>query len=337
MSCTRWDLCFVCQKTTDKGLRSTEDGWKTFSRNIPKLQKFGKLQFSLTRLDNYGSEDSESGINLLYQYLKERSANYHKGCLDNHNDRMVERARKFFEKQASKRTSDQNLLLPSPPCKLRSTTPKETDNFVCCFCNEHDSTTNLIAAGTYHANSKKTDWDHVRSLSKKWTAMAICLGDDNLIRRLSIGDVACNELYYHKQKVKHCYQTFRASYISKISKHKSLINDDIEWHRTSALNQIIHHMQECEIADPGKIFEVKSLEDMYIEILQHHDIGHSSHTTRFAQMLLSKNESLEIREPKDQSGLKGMNVLLICFKSTVASSVSDSLMGIKTLLAWIKR
>ena len=103
------------------------------------------------------------------------------------------------------------------------------------------------------------------------------------------------------------------------------------------MNQIIQHIQECNLADPRKNFEVKSLEDMYIEILQHHDIRHASHMIRYAQPLLSKNENLEIRESKYESGLRGMNVLLIYFMSTVVSLVSESAMDTNTLLAWIRK
>ena len=78
-----------------------------------------------------------------------------------------------------------------------------------------------------------------------------------------MGDVACNELYYHKEKVRHCYQTFRASYISQTSKNETLLDDDIGWHKISDFNQTVRYMQECDLADPGKMFEVKSLEDMY--------------------------------------------------------------------------
>ena len=54
-----------------------------------------------------------------------------------------------------------------------------------------------------------------------------------------MGGVARNDLNYYKKKIEHCYQTLRGSCISKISKHKSL-------HKSSALNQIVHHMQECD-------------------------------------------------------------------------------------------
>ena len=97
----------------------------------PKAVEIWKAAISSSRLDNHGSEDSESGMNSLYQYLNERSANYHKGCLNNHNDRTVERVRKFFEKHAPKRASDQNLLFQSLQFKLRSTAPKDIDNFIC--------------------------------------------------------------------------------------------------------------------------------------------------------------------------------------------------------------
>ena len=52
-------------------------------------------------------------------------------------------------------------------------------------------------------------------------------------------------------------------------------------------------MREGGLVDPGKFFEVESLEDTYIAILQHHDTRHAIHTTRLVLVLLSKNENLE--------------------------------------------
>ena len=46
--------------------------------------------------------------------------------------------------------------------------------------------------------------------------MAKVLGNDNLLMILSSGDVAANELYYHKQKVNSCYQSFHGTCLSEI-------------------------------------------------------------------------------------------------------------------------
>ena len=42
---TNWDICFVCQVSTEDKVRSSTDGYKTFAKNIPEFHKKGKLGF----------------------------------------------------------------------------------------------------------------------------------------------------------------------------------------------------------------------------------------------------------------------------------------------------
>ena len=163
--------------------------------------------------------------------------------------------------------------------------------------------------------------------TKKWIEMAKFIGNDDILRLLSSGDVNTNELFYHKQKIKCCYQRFRKAYISKVNKVE-LVSDDSEWHKASSLNKIIYYMKEQDIENPGIIFEVKSLEKMYIELLSHHGIEQNSHVTRFADTLLSQCKNLEKRTIQKS--------VVICFKSTVESLISDSISDQKTFLKSIQ-
>ena len=70
---------------------------------------------------------------------------------------------------------------------------------VCCFCEDDDDVINRCAAGTFHASVVKNDPLHVNRLTEEWKNMASFLGDSNLLIRLSGGDVASNELSYHKK------------------------------------------------------------------------------------------------------------------------------------------
>ena len=328
MSSTNWNLCVVCQNDTGEQLRSTDAGWKTLSRNIPKMYKYGKLKFSLSRFDGNGGNDTEDGIASLENYLRGKEASYHKGCLDDHNNRMVARAEADYKKRGEQCSSKPDADLSSPPCKRRSqvrTIAKKS--LVCCFCDDSDIVDNLVVAGNYYADEDKNK-EHIRQLTAKWIEMAKVVGNDDILRLLSSGDVNANELYYHKQKIKPCYQRFRKSYMSKVNKAEDVASDDSEWYIASSLNKILYHMREQDIENPGIIFEVKKLEKMYIDLLNHHGIEQKSHVTRFADMLLSTNENLEKRTVHKS--------LVVCFRSTVDTLISDSITDQKTLIKSIR-
>ena len=70
---------------------------------------------------------------------------------------------------------------------------------VCCLCEEDEEVINLCAAGTFHASVMENDLPHVKRLTEEWKSMASFLEDSNLLIRLSGGNVASNELYYHKK------------------------------------------------------------------------------------------------------------------------------------------
>ena len=112
---------------------------------------------------------------------------------------------------------------------------------VCCFCKEPDGEINLCAAGTYHASKMKADADHVKKLTQKWAEMAKVVEDDDLLKSLSVGDVAANELYYHKPNIKSCLQKFKNEYEKRLNER--IKNDDeqnLSWIKAYALSKIFH-------------------------------------------------------------------------------------------------
>ena len=125
--------------------------------------------------------------------------------------------------------------------------------------------------------------------------MVAVIGDDKLLRILSQGDVTANEIYYHSYDVKHCLQDFHYHY-SKRQKQINSHNDqqpEIDWNKMSALNKVFFHMCDVEQREPKSVFVVKEMEDLYIDLLQCHNIHIQSHVYRFADLLLSRSEELE--------------------------------------------
>ena len=121
--------------------------------------------------------------------------------------------------------------------------------------------------------------------------MASFLGDSNLLISLSGGDVASNELYYHKK----CYVSFRDKYNSKKAKENSGRNSSDSVLQAVSQAKVIEFMYQTESECPGTMFQVKSLEEKYINLLKCHNIQCESNVTRFADTLLSLIDGLEKR------------------------------------------
>ena len=81
-----------------------------------------------------------------------------------------------------------------------STTPSKVtpEEGVFCFCKCVDKQKNLVAAATLYATKTKTQIDHVKSMTANWIEKAKVLQDENLLVQLSQGDVASNEMFYHR-------------------------------------------------------------------------------------------------------------------------------------------
>ena len=108
--------------------------------------------------------------------------------------------------------------------------------------------------------------------------------------QISHGDVASNEMYYHKSNIKFCYKKYRKRHIKKL---KEKDNDDEKisaeiWFKIHSLNKVIYHINQTENENPGCISEVKQLENTYVEILKSYGYFIESHVSRSADMLKEK-------------------------------------------------
>ena len=259
-----WDKCFICQLETTVKLRSTKDGHKMLDNMLLNFAAVNGLDFDSSWL--------ESIVN-LEETLTLNNAAYHHSCSSKYNQRMLTRAIDREDKARKKNQDDVNasMEVSSPPCKRRSGVPrKELQKLMCCFCRLEDVESNLCAAGTFHAKRNKANSSHVHSITQKWIEMAKITGDDELLRILSTGDVASNEVFYHKPAIKGCLQLFERKYekINDKENRESEIESEIKWKKLCALNKIYFHISEEERTHPSSVFEVKALEAMYIDLLK---------------------------------------------------------------------
>ena len=77
-----------------------------------------------------------------------------------------------------------------------------------------------------HASISKTNVVHVENITQKWKEMATKIGDDHLIRILSSGDVASNEIFYHNENIKPCLAIFHRKYQTECKNADGAENTD---------------------------------------------------------------------------------------------------------------
>ena len=175
-----------------------------------------------------------------------------------------------LQKEMKQKEGTEGNDIKSPPCKRRSfVTPITSNQITCCFCRETDAEENLIAAGTLHASKTKAGATHVKTLTETWIEMTKCLEDEYLLVMLAHGDIASNELFYHKPNVKCCYQKYRKRYLKRLKEIKFNNDQNSEdWLKIYSLNKTIYFIKHKENEIPGTVFEVKLLENIYIDILR---------------------------------------------------------------------
>ena len=153
---------------------------------------------------------------------------------------MLARAQSKRRKIQENEKDNDSLTFP-PPTTRRRSNASVMGELVCCFRHEINFETNLCIAGAYHTKRTKTNVKHVLTLTKKWIDMVKVVNDDVFLRKLSDGDLAVKELYYHTPEVKSCLQTFARQYDQALRKSERSIhdvNDDTRWIKINALNTV---------------------------------------------------------------------------------------------------
>ena len=202
MADTNCNICFICQASSRDNVRWSTHGYKTLAKNVFQFHKKGKLGFHFERICNAFSD--------LLSVLTTNRAVYHHNCFSKYSDSKLKRLNKPSKKR--KCTEDEK----GRKSTRLSVESRERFDLFCCWCSKKDIDTNLVPAGTYQATKLTTKSNHMKDLTAKWIEMATKLSHEPVLRLLSCGDVASNELYYHDK----CYDTIRYQY-SKFTKSES--------------------------------------------------------------------------------------------------------------------
>ena len=98
--------------------------------------------------------------------------------------------------------------------------------------------------------------------------MVVQVGNDDVLSKLSSGDVASNEIYYHKI----CYINFRTQYRDTLQKMLNNANEQIKEKesliKTMRFNQVVNHIYDQKRYESVSSFEVAELEKTYLNLLK---------------------------------------------------------------------
>ena len=179
----------------------------------------------------------------------------------------------------------------------RSSQPKKKfASLFCAICNENDFDFNLHAAGSLRATQTDINTVHNHELTTKQKEMAAKVGNSSLFNLLAQGDLASNEIYYHR----HCYNDMVRN-CEKLETDESIM--DVKCKKAAIFNSIVSHILDAEGENPGSSFAARQLNSMYVEQLQMHGIQEKVNTTRFTERLVKSLLELHMETTNDKTRL----------------------------------
>ena len=128
--------------------------------------------------------------------------------------------------------------------------------------------------------------------------MVVQVGNDDALSKLSSGDVASNEIYYHKI----CYINFCTQYRDTLQKKFNDANEQIKKKesliKAMRFSQVVNHIYHQKRYESVSSFEVAELGKTYLNLLKNHNIEQTSHVSRFCESLLESIPEVEKRTIK---------------------------------------
>jgi hypothetical protein len=192
-----WSKCFICQEDKHGALKSppmkidlAKSGYRTLSKNIPEFAKINEMPNppDIRRIDE------GDGIEAA---LLKNEAKYHESCRLMFNNTKLQRAQKRHQHPD---TSLSDVPSSFKFTRKSSTAPTEERSLhleECFICEKQTSRSELREAMTMQLNTIHHQCAHN-------------LQDQNLLAKLSAGDVVAQEVKYHEACLTSLYNKKRA-------------------------------------------------------------------------------------------------------------------------------
>ena len=278
-----WKKCIFCQKgqkgSKKEKPRSMSEDLVGASKFISEFIKFIISTEFINRISKELQQENHQSISDLFTA---RNACYHHSCI-------------LDQRHKLKIVADQSPQDSGSSDNLKISKQRSGDllgELKRLFCTKIDTQENLIGAGIKYATKKKVHVSHANETTTKWRDMALDLGKTEITSNLPMGDLASNEIFYHRSCLTEFHNDFKALTEGESKSEQDEIKKRIAWCEAAALCKAIDFIYEKDREEPGSSFSVKSLEEQYMSLMHDQRIKYTSYVTRFADKLVENLDGL---------------------------------------------
>ena len=281
---TNWKLCLVCQEETTESLvcpvlskrRDPGSGYTTMAANLVKFDELGKLPrtVQLQRLDE------GQGVEAT---MVAHQAKWHKTCMLQYNNTMLRRAEKRPIASSSAFGSSDDV----PGKRTRSLSSEATTSDASCFFCGESGTETLHGVATYQVDTR------VRKCAAQ-------VGDNELLARLSMGDMVALEAKYHYKCLLALYYRAKTTVEAEPKTDHEVVMSRI------ALAELVLYIEETHLEEgTAPVFRLADLAKLYTTRMEHLGVAlcKKVNSTRLKERLLAQLPGLRAQS-------KGRDVLL---------------------------
>ena len=299
---TDWLKCCICQDPVQTRSEKVEK----LAEQLLAFWENDLLPFSANLL----SDDMVDGKPNFKECMLKNNAVYHHNCYSKFtsfklNVKIASRNRKLEKERLTSR--------PSTSTSLRSQLQPSRSMIICYICGEEDTLDNLHAAGAKYATKKRLDYSYIEEQTEQWREMARVVGRDDLMKRLLIGDLGANSIFYHLKR----YSELKRSYEKALSENESSHITDVNRIVASGVDKVVGYIYDTEAESPGTVFYINELETIFLNYLSEHGICRESHTTHFAEKLTKALPELKLN--------KAGKRWVCCFSDTIGYLITESM------------
>ena len=293
---TDWRQCIICQEQSEEPLtcpanskrKDSGKGYATLAQNLEKFNELSRLPrtLQLSRLDEGNGVEAT---------LMSNRAKWHQKCMLRYKSTKLE--------IAVKRVVPSSTVHVIPEKRTRACSPHSeisSSSNICFFCGK-------IGEDPLHSSA-------TFQINERVTKSAEQAGDNELLAKLSRGDMIAQKAKYHKKCLLALY--YRAK-IAKIA-----VDPEADRERvisSVAFAELVMYIEDSHLnSDTAPVFRMAELANLYKSRLEHYGIALENrvHSTRLKERLLSK-----------VSGLKAVNhgrEVLLAFDEDLGGAIDQA-------------
>lgn len=298
---TDWSKCFICQEDKFEALKSppkktnlAKSGYKTLSKNIHEFAKINEMPIPL----DIRRIDEGDGIEAA---LIENEAKYHESCRLLFNNTKLQRAQK--------RNQSPDMTLSDEPSSSKFTRRS-------CSALTEEGSLDLEESFICEKKASRTELREAMTmqLNTRLYQCAKTLQDQNLLAKLSVGDVVAQELKYHGTCLTSLYNKERA-HLRKQQSMSEVADPENEINQIVFAELVTHIVESQRESTGGLVFKLADLCHLYESRLKQFEANLTFNRTRLKNKLLSEIPELKAFH-------KGREVLLVFEKDVGPALVS---------------